>query len=231
MRGLVYFVGNHFFGQSQNGLSVPLVTEPFQPGDMPSRATIDEVKAQVIADLKEAEVLMEGIESNNGKATVWAVRGLFARVYFEYKDYANAEAYANMVIESGKFSLIDGDVAAAFSSNITTENVFTFLGIATDRAADNLFERFSLNSTNVQLSLSDAYWDLISKEGNDKRVSDLHMDLGAGGRLSQIRRPQHEPTIHPLAGNILDTCRGKGGKWQSRRWSCRPQPPTPKRGH
>ena len=42
----------------------------------------------------------------------------------------------------------------------------------------NILQRWKVG--NVQLSVSDAYWDLISQEANDKRVSDLHMDLGAG---------------------------------------------------
>ncbi|MEO1261190.1 MAG: RagB/SusD family nutrient uptake outer membrane protein [Bacteroidota bacterium] len=180
LRGLTYFVLNRFYGQPQNGLSVPLVKDPFVPGDMPVRATIDETKAQVVSDLQEAEILMDGIENNNGRATIWAVRALLARVYFEYKDYTNAETYADLVIESGKFNLLDGNVTAAFSTNISTENIFTFLSLPNDRAANLLFDRFSLNNANVQLSVSDDYWALISKELNDLRVSVLHEDLGVG---------------------------------------------------
>lgn len=180
LRGLQYFVLNRFYAQPQNGLSVPLLTEPFTPGDMPSRATIEAVKSQVIADLKQAETLMDGIQNNNGRATIWSVRALLARVYFEYKDYSNAEAYANAVIGSNKFSLIDGDVEAAYSTNISNENIFTFLSIPTDRAAVNLFDRFSLSSSNVQLSVSNEYWDLISRDLNDLRATVLHEDLGAG---------------------------------------------------
>lgn len=180
IRGMVYFVANRFFGQPQNGLSVPLMLEPFQPGDMPFRATIDEIKAQVLVDLTAAETLMAEVENNNDRATIWAVRALLARVYFDYKNYSEAERYANLVIESGKFSLIDEDPLAAFGTNITSENIFSFLGISIDRAADNLFDRFSLNSNNVQLSVSDPYWELISKDGNDLRTTIAHEDLGAG---------------------------------------------------
>lgn len=180
LRGLIYFVLNRFYGQPQNGLSAPLLSKPFIPGDMPVRATIGEVEARVVADLLEAEILMSNLENNEGRANIWAVKALLARVYFEYKDYANAEAYADQVIRSGKFSLADGNVAAPFSTSISSENIFTFLGNPIDRAAERLFERYSLNSSNVQLSVSDAYWDLISRETNDLRVTVLHQDLGAG---------------------------------------------------
>ncbi|MEM1218140.1 MAG: RagB/SusD family nutrient uptake outer membrane protein, partial [Bacteroidota bacterium] len=152
IRGLNYFVLNRFFGHSVNGLSVPLLTAPFIPGDQPARATIEDVKNQVLADLKMAELQMDGLESNDDRATIWAVRALLARVYFEYRDYENAEGYANSVIESGAFALVDEDLLAGYSTNISSENVFTFLGTSIDRAANNLFTRFSPASNNVQLS-------------------------------------------------------------------------------
>lgn len=177
LRGMLYFVLNRFYAQPQNGLSVPLLTEPFQPGDQPVRAEIETLKAQVIADLLEAENLMTGILDNNGRANIWAVKALLARVYFEYKDYVNAELYANDVITNGPFALIDGNVAAAYSTSISSENIFTFLSLSTDRAAANLFEIFSLNSNNVQLSLSDTFWDLIDENPSDIRLTELHEDF------------------------------------------------------
>jgi hypothetical protein len=177
LRGLIHFTLNRFYAQPQNGLSVPILVQPFEPGDMPARASIDDIKVQVIADLKEAENLMADVVGNNGRADIWAVRALLARVYFEYRDYQNAESYANMVIENGGFSLIDGEVAAAFSTNISSENIFTFIGIPTDRAATNLFDIFSLNNANVQLSVSDSYWEIINENANDLRLTILHEDF------------------------------------------------------
>lgn len=178
LRGMVYFVLNRFFAQPQNGLSVPVLTSPFEPGDMPSRASIEEVKAQVLADLKEAENLMDGVERNNDRATIWSVRGLLARVYFEYKDYDNAATYANRVIENGPFNLINGNVAAAYGSDLTSENIFTFIGLPNDRAATNLFSIFSLSSNAVQLAVSNEYWDVINHDPNDQRLTVLHEDFG-----------------------------------------------------
>lgn len=178
LRGLIYFVLNRFHAQPNNDLSVPLLTTPFEPGDAPFRAHIHEVETQVLADLKQAEILMDGIESNNGRATIWSVRALLARVYFEYKEYNNAENYADGIINSGKFTLLDGNVDAAYSTDITTENIFTFLSQPTDRASANLYSIFSLNNTNVQLSVSDAFWDIISQDADDLRLTVLHEDFG-----------------------------------------------------
>ena len=183
LRGLNYFVLNRFWAQPQNGLSVPLQLTPFKPGDTPFRGTIDEVKNHVITDLKEAETLLEGVESNNGRATIWAVKALLARVYFEYKDYTNAEAYANDVIENGrvegkKLALLNGgDFRSLYSANVTTENVFTLMATPRDRTNTRLFEIFSLSSSAVELSMSKPFWNIISKNKNDLRIEQLHEDF------------------------------------------------------
>lgn len=177
LRGLMNFSLNRFYAQPQNGLSTPLLLEPFEPGDMPARARIEDIKAQVIVDLKEAEDLLQNTFENNDRANIWAVRALLARVFFEYKDYQNAENYAHTVIEEGPFTLIDGDVDAAYSTMISTENIFTFLGLPNDRAATNLFDIFSINNPNVQLSVSDEFWEVINDDGDDLRLTVLHEDF------------------------------------------------------
>lgn len=183
LRGMNFFVLNRFWGQPQNGLSVPVLTKPYQPTELPSRASIDEVKNQVISDLREAERLMAGVNSNNNRASVWAVKGLLARAYFEYKDYSNAASLASEVINNGtvdgrRLSLLEGDLTPPFSASVSSENIFTFIGIARDRANIRLFEMFSLESSAVELSIADTYWEVISTEPQDLRLQQLHEDFG-----------------------------------------------------
>lgn len=183
LRGLNYFVLNRFYGQPQNGLSVPVLTAPFKNGDTPARATIDAVQNQVIQDLKEAENLLDGIESNDGRATVWAVKALLARVYFEYKDYQNAQTYANDVITNGKIdgqklALINsGDFNSLYNSSISSEHIFIFLANPRDRANNRLFEIFSLESAAVELSMSKPFYQIISKDKKDLRIEQLTQDF------------------------------------------------------
>lgn len=183
LRGLNYFVLNRFYGQPQNGLSVPILTEPFTNGDTPERGTIEATKNQVIQDLKAAEMLMDGIESNQGRATIWAVKALLARVYFDYKEYQNAESYANEVITSGsvdgqKLALIaSGDFMSIYSAGISSEHIFTLLGNPRDRANTRLFEIFSLESAAVELSMSKPFYNIISKNKTDLRIEQLTQDF------------------------------------------------------
>ena len=183
LRGMNYFVLNRFYAHPKNGLSIPILTVPFVNGDMPARATISETQNQVIADLKEAESLMAGIESNNGRATIWAVKALLARVYFEYKDYQNAATYADEVINNGKVEgkklalITGGDFNSLYNSGISSEHIYTFLGQPNDRANTRLFEIFSLNSSAVELSLSKPFWNTISTNKKDLRIEQLHEDF------------------------------------------------------
>lgn len=201
IRGLSFFVLNRFFAQPQNGLSVPLQIEPFKTEDAPARATIEATQDQVIADLLQAESLMAGIESNNGRATIWAVKALLARVYFEYKDYQNAESYANDVIQNGrvegkKLALLNGDIAPLYSATITTENIFTFMATPRDRANTRLFEIFSIQSSAVELSMSKPFWNIISKNKNDARIEQLHEDFRTAWACYKYNdRDMHIPYI------------------------------------
>ncbi len=183
LRGLNYFVLNRFWAQPTNNLSVPLQLTPFKTGDMPARATIRETQNQVISDLKEAESLLQDIESNQGRATIWAVKGLLARVYFDYREYSDAENYAHDVITNGRVGgvrlalLNSGDFRSLYSSSITSENIFTFLATPRDRANTRLFEIFSLSSAAVELSMSKPFWNIISTNKNDLRIEQLHEDF------------------------------------------------------
>ena len=182
IRGLCFFVLNRFFAQPQNGLSVPLQITPYKAGDMPARGTIEETKDQVLADLEVAESLLDGIENNQGRATIWAVKALLARVHFEFKNYATAASYADDVILNGrvegkKLALLSEDILPLYNGVITTENIFTFLATPRDRANTRLFEIFSINSSAVELSMSKSFWNIISENKNDVRLEQLHEDF------------------------------------------------------
>ena len=183
LRGLNYFVLNRFWAHPLNNLSVPLQLTPFKAGDMPFRATIEEARNQVLSDLNEAERLMAGLENNQGRATIWAVKALLARVHFDYKSYSEAENYADDVIVNGRIAgtkltlLNSGDFTSIYSAGISSENILTFLATPRDRANTRLFEIFSLNSAAVELSMSRPFWNIISKNKNDHRIEQLHEDF------------------------------------------------------
>ncbi|MEO0469478.1 MAG: RagB/SusD family nutrient uptake outer membrane protein [Bacteroidota bacterium] len=173
LRGMSYFVLNRFYAQPQNGLSVPLLTEPAFPGDQPARASIEAVESQVIADLEQAAERMKDVANNQGRATIYAVYGMLARASFEYGDDAAAENWASRVID-GPFSLNDGNVSAAYGLTQTSENVFSFLASTQDRAATRLFTRFSGIRSVVMFGIEDDLWDIIQTDTSDLRTKELY---------------------------------------------------------
>jgi len=92
--------------------NVPLITKPLNPNQYYNQpnASPDSVYAQIISDLQYGiNHLPEKSQysaSDLGRATKGAAEGMLAKVYLYRQDYKNAEKYADMVINSGQYSLL-----------------------------------------------------------------------------------------------------------------------------
>ncbi|MFB6318547.1 RagB/SusD family nutrient uptake outer membrane protein [Saccharicrinis sp. FJH54] len=95
------------YGKTSLGVPVILKTEM----GLPKRNTVEEVYAQVVSDLLEAESLMspsyvrDGGNDERAFVSLPAVQALLARVYLYMEDWQNAANYATKVIKSGKFQM------------------------------------------------------------------------------------------------------------------------------
>lgn len=101
IRALVYFDLVRTFG------GVPLVLTPTKgltDESFPARSTAEQVYAQVINDLTEAEKNLPDVVNRN-LAHKKAAQALRARVALYQKDWETAENYAKLLIESPDFSL------------------------------------------------------------------------------------------------------------------------------
>jgi len=105
LRALFYFDLVNIFG------AVPLVTQPLPDTDasLIARTPVADVYKVIIADLLAAEVGLPVSHSgaNLGRVTKGAAQALLGKVYLYNKDYANAEKYFLLVINSGKYGLMD----------------------------------------------------------------------------------------------------------------------------
>ncbi|WP_281636206.1 RagB/SusD family nutrient uptake outer membrane protein [Flavobacterium marginilacus] len=100
IRGLLYFQAVRLWG------GVPIVLhEPasIQLESLKSkRATVEEVYAQIILDLKDAESLPAAYPANDaGRATSGAAKAILAKVYLTRKDWSNTILKAKEVINGG----------------------------------------------------------------------------------------------------------------------------------
>jgi tetratricopeptide (TPR) repeat protein len=112
LRGMTYFDLARLFGRDWNdgdpaaNLAVPIVLTPttaITPASYVARATVSQVYAQAIADLKDAEAKLPA--SNTFFANKYAAAAILARLYMQKSDYADAIAEATNVISSGAFAL------------------------------------------------------------------------------------------------------------------------------
>jgi hypothetical protein len=103
VRALHYFYLVNLFGD------VPLVVNTdYGENAVKERSAVSRVYEQMVTDLQEAERLLPAnyVSAGRVRPNKWAAAALLARVYLYLKDWANAEAQANMVLGSGVYSLV-----------------------------------------------------------------------------------------------------------------------------
>lgn len=145
LRGLVFFdmvkmFAQHYtFTADASHPGVPLVLES-DVTNLPSRATVAEVYAQVISDVNQGISMMTYTRDGPFMMTEAGARALLSRIYLYMEDYANAVAMADAVINSGDFSLVTGQAYVdQFVTGASPEAIFELQFTPTDnRGSDCL---------------------------------------------------------------------------------------------
>ena len=142
-RALAYFDLLRFFAQPYNFTEdashdgVPLITESQSSIISPPRASVAEVYAQIVNDLKQAEQLMRPAKKN-GFFTQVAAQALLSKVYLYMEDWENAEIYASKVINDGPYTLVSNvDYVASWAEDFNIESIFEVVFLSTDNLASN----------------------------------------------------------------------------------------------
>ncbi|WP_299754144.1 RagB/SusD family nutrient uptake outer membrane protein [uncultured Pontibacter sp.] len=174
IRALAHFDLLKVFG------GVPVVTSPSttieEIQNLP-RATEAEVYAAVIADLQDAEMLLEGTAGNE-RASGLAATALLARVHLQQGNWAEAEANASEVINSGPYELVEdfgtlytqeGSNEAIFELNFTLNDA-NALGTSSDPSTSG--QRFYVSSGVVNTFLAQTDTVVVEREVNNETVTD-----------------------------------------------------------
>jgi hypothetical protein len=105
---------------------------------LPARNTVKEVYASVIADLSKASDLMTDAKTNifASKEVAYA---LLSRVYLYMGDNANAIKYADLVINSGRYELLQGQAYSSYFSGAPEDNKETIFCIRYTKTQDEGF--------------------------------------------------------------------------------------------
>ena len=142
---------------------VPLVLV-YDQTEKPSRATVQEVYDQIKKDLDSAAVNLAGVAGAKAsqKVTIDAVNALYARYYLDIRDFSNAVAKANEVINSKAGYALSSSIAefqkeyskdagteavmqlfANLSENGSgTNDVYTFMSSSKSDVTDNEYGRY-----------------------------------------------------------------------------------------
>lgn len=132
IRGILYFDLTRFFALpygsgAMSSPAVPLVTDGvMDPGTVtyPAKATVQEVFDLTESDLLQASNLLEG--DDNFYANKYSAMAMLTRFYLTIEDYESASEYADSVIESNVFSLIDDPFYAFNQSVNSSEDIITW---------------------------------------------------------------------------------------------------------
>ncbi|MFB6456284.1 RagB/SusD family nutrient uptake outer membrane protein [Chitinophaga sp. Hz27] len=128
--GLPYSAGN-----VDKNPAVPLITAAvISPADLAAtkqpRASVSAIYTQIIADLQEAAANLPDSYSekkNKSRATKYAAYAFLARVYMAQHNYVEAAKAADVVIQSGEYTLVPSFDAEFNNSALSAEDIFAIL--------------------------------------------------------------------------------------------------------
>jgi len=201
IRGLAHFdlvklFAQHYtFTADASHPGIPIVTE-FDQTAKPSRNTVAEVYAQVISDFEMAEQLMTQ-DNGSGRFSREAVQGLLSRVYLYMENYAQAEAYATQVINSGKYSLVSAaNYPTQFLDGNSSEAIFEIrFDLVDNPGSDHLGGMYKESGYGDYLPAEDLL-NIIPDE--DVRKTMFREDLNLGGIYGTLRVDKY-----PSEGSVI----------------------------
>jgi hypothetical protein len=148
-----------------------------------ARNTVEEVYAQIEADLKIAENDLPSGNSDFAAATTWAAKAFLAQMYFQKHDYENAYEKSNDVIVNSGL-VLDASLHQRFLSandtlgaNVTipsTEAIFKLVSTpGRNKIVGRYFDEYKADASNIpNIRIHpDVYKDIIAVNPQDQRVN------------------------------------------------------------
>ena len=205
-RALAHHINVLYYAQpytyQPDGLGVPVVLETKL--DQPARNTVKEVYTQIVADLLEAENIMDPdyarADLTDAKAgvTLPAIQALLSRVYLYMGEWAKSAEYATKVINNSKFNLWTAEELPT----VWTKDV-------ADAKGEVIFEFYGSKSNGYYQSWSDISYvtnpDGYADCGVSKDLYDLYED-------NDVRKSLHRTDSKEASGGLMWSTKyaGKG---------------------
>lgn len=153
---------------------------------LPPRATVKECYEFIEKDLLKAAELMTKSKSNKyaSREVAWAT---LARLYLYMEQNDKAIEYANKVITSGRYKLLDTQTLPTYNRLTPEQNTETIFAVkilsAENQGRNTIGSMFHRDGGWGEIMTSSSLMDLLWKNQNDQRIKfiDPHFVLDAGG--------------------------------------------------
>jgi len=199
------------YDMDKGSFGVPLVTEVLDASAQPTRASVEQVYTQIVADLAAAVPLFNKTQKDNGYINYDACIAMQARVHLQMQNYSAALTAAEEIINSGRFTLYTNDNwVSSWSRQYQSESIFELNISPTEGDGGRggslgsliaLTEDYSgLTAWNYYLA-SDDFLARIEEDPEDVRLGLMGRDEksleGASGRV-----PDRKGCCYKYAGGI-----------------------------
>lgn len=160
---LIKFFGQQWVTGGDPNLGIPYVTTYAEGNNYPPRDPIATVWSNITADFNTAAGLMNPqFDTNVGFIGFYAVKGLQSRAYLYTGQFGEAIAAADVVINSGNFSVVASDqLVSTWASGTGPSSLFELIFISTDNPGfDNMariIRRSNYGDVEATQDLYDAY--------------------------------------------------------------------------
>ncbi|MDH6312124.1 hypothetical protein M2137_000887 [Parabacteroides sp. PFB2-10] len=208
LRGFLYFNLCNIFGRPyaqspETNLGIPLkLTADLD--DFPTRATVKEVYDQIVKDLLKAASLM-GSEKTNIYASKEVAYAYLSRIYLYMGEWAKAKEYADLVIDSGRYTLLRGDTYQKYPRHVpesNTETIFAIRMVKDKDFQDYHMAWYSVGSVYAKINEngwgemypSSTYMELLNENESDLRHAFVVDQVKAPGVLWMLYVVGNEST-------------------------------------
>lgn len=203
LRGTMYFYLSRVFGRPyyqspETNMAVPIVNgmpDDINNLNLPDRSTVKEVYTQAIGDLRKGEALMD-TKNTAAYASKGAAQAILARMYMYMSgtwdntniQYADSAIYfANQVINSGKYSLLNRENFMKFNTYAPdasgqTETIFAIKRVSSEFSGYDHYYGIGGMYATIQgmgwgeIFASATYLDLLNKNGKGKDARSAFID-------------------------------------------------------
>lgn len=180
LRAMIHFDLVNTFGRpyAQNKGNNPgvMIRKDTEVSALPPRSSVKEVYDFVLADLTKAETLLNSTK-NSSFASKEVVQALLSRVYLYMEENAKAIEYADKVIKSGRYKLVDTETYKKFftlSNESNPETIFAIKHMVVDDLAKDAIGSMYDGTAGLgwgEMYASESYRNLLNKYPNDARQS------------------------------------------------------------